>query len=209
MPKLYLLGGENVYKRNALVINEDAFKEAGERPTVVVFPWARASFDRAYPERKLLSDYFFSLGATSVDFMDFSDSRQRIAEKIAVSGLIYLTGGLVSALVERLRKSNVDSMLFDYRGVVVGRSAGALALCRRCVVTPRRSKKVRVIDGLGLADLTLKAHYRRIKDEILLKLSQNEKIYAIPSRSAIVYDGAIQKIIGKAYVFENGVREIL
>ena len=46
MPKLYLLGGENVFKRSAREVNERAFQDAGEHLVVLVFPWARASFDR-------------------------------------------------------------------------------------------------------------------------------------------------------------------
>lgn len=204
MPGLYLLGGENVRERSALEVNERAFQDAGERPAVVVFPWARASFDGMYLKRKLLVDYFISLGACTVDFVEYSDSQVAIAHKVASSNLIYLTGGLVNALVERLRKAGVDELLRGYRGVIVGRSAGALALCRRCVITGRVSKRVCLVDGLGLADLALKAHYRPDKDAALRLLSKDEKIYAVPSRSAIVYDGGVSSIIGKAYLFENG-----
>jgi len=204
MPKLYLLGGENVCKRSAMEVNERAFRDAGERPAVVVFPWARASFDGLYRKRKLLFDYFTSMGAVTVDFVEYMDSKATIEQKIAASNLIYLTGGLVSALIERLRKMEVDDLLRSYRGVIVGRSAGALALCRRCVITPRRSKQVRVVNGLGLADLTLKAHYRSRKDVYLLQFSKIEKIYAVPSRSAIVYDDRILAVIGKVYQFEGG-----
>ncbi|MGA2385034.1 MAG: Type 1 glutamine amidotransferase-like domain-containing protein [Candidatus Bathyarchaeia archaeon] len=209
MPKLYLLGGENVFKRSAWEVNESAFKEAGGHPSVAVFPWARASFDRMYRERKILFDYFVSLGASTVDFIEYSDSNEAIAQKIASSNLIYLTGGLVTALVERFRKMQVDSLLKDYPGVIVGRSAGALALCKRCVITGRWNREVRLVDGLGLADLTLKAHYKPRKDEALLQLSQDEKIYAVPSRSAILYENGCCSFIGKIYLFANGEKTML
>jgi len=48
MPKLYLLGGENVFKRSAREVNERAFQDAGEPSFVLVFPWAKASFDKGY-----------------------------------------------------------------------------------------------------------------------------------------------------------------
>ena len=204
MPKLYLLGGENVLKRSAWEVNERAFQDAEEPRDVAVFPWARASFDRRYWKRKALSDYFISLGAGTVDFIEYSDSNATIAQKVASSNLIYLTGGLVNALVERLRKMAVDRLLRNYTGIIVGRSAGALALCEKCVITSRWSQKALVIEGLGLADLTMKAHYRPKKDERLLPLSRLEKIYAVPSRSAIVYDRGICSFIGKVYMFDNG-----
>ena len=209
MPRLYLLGGENVFKRSAQKVNEQAFQDVEERPVVAVFPWARASFDNSYRKRKLLTNYFISLGAGLVDFIDYSDSRETIEQKLDESNLIYLTGGLVVALIERLRNMKVDDMLRSYQGVIVGRSAGALALCRRCVITGRWSKQVWLVDGLGLADITLKAHYKPRKDPVLQSLSKDEKIYAVPSESAIVYDNGVRSHIGKAYLFENGVRKRL
>ncbi len=204
MPKLYLLGGENVTKRSAREVNEKAFQDAEEPRSVAVISWARASFDRKYQKRKILTDYFISLGAGTVDFIEYSDSGEAIAQKIASSNLIYLTGGYVNALVERLKKRHVDDLLRSYRGVIVGRSAGALALCSKCLITCRSNQKVKLVEGLGLADLTLKAHYKPQKDPALLRLSRGEKIYAVPSRSAIVYDNGVCQVLGETYLFEDG-----
>jgi peptidase E len=204
MPKLYLLGGENVAKQSAYQVNESAFQDAKPARSVVVLPWARASFDRKYEKRKILTDYFISLGAGNVDFVEYSDSTEGIKQKIASSNLIYLTGGYVNALVERLRKRCVDGLLRDYTGVIVGRSAGALALCKKCVITRRSNQKIHLVKGLGLANLSLKAHYNPKKDPALLLLSRGEKIYAVPSRSAIVYENGVCSLIGEAYLFEDG-----
>jgi peptidase E len=207
MPKLYLLGGENVVKRSALEINEQALQDAKPPRMVAVLPWARASFDRKYEKRKILTDYFISLGAGTVDFVEYSDSNEDIAQKIASSNLIYLTGGYVNALVERLAKRSVDGLLRSYTGIIVGRSAGALALCKKCVITCRSNQKIRLVEGLGLANLTLKAHYNPQKDPALCLLSKGEKIYAVPSKSAIVYENSVCSVIGEAYLFEDGQKD--
>ena len=54
MAKLYFLGGERVVKQDSREINKAAFHEAAEEPRVVVFPWARASFDKKYKRRQRL-----------------------------------------------------------------------------------------------------------------------------------------------------------
>ncbi|HLN89765.1 MAG TPA: hypothetical protein VK253_06835, partial [Candidatus Binatia bacterium] len=72
MPKYYLLGGENTHKRDAKEVNQRAFNDAGGTPRVLVFSWARASFDKTYLKSKLLFDYFRSLGASTVSVVDFS-----------------------------------------------------------------------------------------------------------------------------------------
>ena len=74
MPKYYLLGGENTHKRDAQEVNQRAFNDAGKAPRILVFSWARASFDKTYPKSKLLFDYFRSLGASTVNTVDYSSS---------------------------------------------------------------------------------------------------------------------------------------
>ena len=209
MPKLYLLGGENVFNRTAKEVNERAFQDAGTPLVVVVFAWARASFDRDYKKRANLTDYFKSLGANTVEFIEYSYPKELIAQKIASSNLIYLTGGLVTALVERLKRMGVDNLLRNYSGVIVGRSAGALVLCRKCIITNRRSKAVSIIDGLGLTDLTLKAHYKPQNDETLVLLSKQQPIYAVPARSALICKNGKLSLMGKAFLFDKGLKQEL
>lgn len=209
MPKYYLLGGENTHKRDAQEVNQRAFHDAGKAPRVLVFSWARASFDKTYPKSKLLFNYFRSLGASTVNTVDYSSSSAEIKEKISESDLVYLTGGVPSVLVERLKKSGISSLLEDFEGVIVGRSAGALALCKKCVITYRSSCAVKVIDGLGLVDLTLKAHYKLGQDTKLKELSETQDIFAVPKGSALVCDNGNLSFMNNVYLFHNGERQIL
>lgn len=207
MPKYYLLGGENTHKRDAEEINQRAFNDAGKSPRVLVFSWARASFDRTYPKSQLLFNYFRSLGASTVNTVDYSCTFEEIKRKISESDLVYLTGGVPTVLVERLKKSGIRNLLRDFEGIIVGRSAGALALCRKCVITCRRPSEIKVVDGLGLVDLTLKAHYKLGKDEKLIGLSKTEDIFAVPKDSAIVYDNGNLSFINNVYLFHSGERQ--
>ena len=203
MAKLYLLGGENTIKQNARQINQQAFQDAGANPTVLVFPWARPSFDNNYARRKRLRIYFKSLGADKILFADYSDTPQQTAAEMTGSDLIYLTGGQTSILLERLKTKTVDSILRDFEGVIVGRSAGALALCKRAVVTDRYTKQTKITQGLAIAELTAKVHYKPSRDNLLKKLSKEEKIYAIPQGSAIIYNKGALSTLGNVYLFES------
>jgi dipeptidase E len=209
MPKYYLLGGENTLRRDAAEINQRAFNDAGGAPQVLVFSWARASFDNTYPKSKLIFNYFRSLGASTVTTVSYSSTFEEIKEKMSQIDLIYLTGGVPSVLLERLRKLDVDVLLKDFEGVIVGRSAGALALCRKCVITYRSNSAVKVIDGLGLVDLTLKAHYKPANDQALKELSREQDIYAVPKGSALVYDHGGLSFINNVYLFNGGERKLL
>jgi peptidase E len=204
MAKLYFLGGENVLKQDSREINEVAFREAGEEPRVVVFTWARPSFDKNYKRRQRLLNYFRNLAAFTVEFVDYGDTFEGIKRKVEDSDLIYLTGGLTTVLIERLKIKNVDPLLRSYDKVIVGRSAGALALCKKCVLTDSRKPAVRMVTGLGLVDFSVKVHYEPSKDCELKRFSKEETIYAIPERSALVYDRGALSFMGDVYIFQNG-----
>jgi peptidase E len=136
--------------------------------------------------------------------VDYSDSKGEIAEKMADSSVVYLTGGQPSILIERLKTKGVDELLRGFGGVIVGRSAGALALCSRCISTTRRLRKVRIVSGLGLVDVTLKAHYVSSDEETLKSFSLKEEIFALPEKSALVCENAKLSVIGTVYLFSNG-----
>ncbi len=206
MPKLYLLGGETVYRRSAKPVNESAFEDAGQPLNVLVFPWARASFDKKYRSRQILTEYFRSIGAQGIDFIEYGQP-DSIAEKMACANVVYLTGGQPSILIERIKAMQLDQLLRSYRGVIVGRSAGALALCQKCVVTVHSNSRVKIVEGLGLVNITLKAHYQPQRDDEVLKhFSLEERIFAVPEGSALVYADGRLSAMGSVYLFNGGER---
>ena len=87
MPKYYLLGGENTHKRDAQEVNQRAFNDAGEAPRILVFSWAKASFDNTYSKSKIIFDYFRSLGASTINIVDYSLTFEEIREKSPKSTL--------------------------------------------------------------------------------------------------------------------------
>ncbi|MCW4005675.1 MAG: Type 1 glutamine amidotransferase-like domain-containing protein [Candidatus Bathyarchaeota archaeon] len=209
MAKLYLLGGERVVRRDAWEINAAAFGDAGSAPRVLVFSWAKASFDRAFRRKQLLFRYLQSLGAREVGFAEFSEPLEDLAGKVAGADLVYLAGGQLSILFSRLQQTGVDELLRGYGGVIVGRSAGALVLGRYGVVTTRYSGAAKIVPGLGLADFTVKVHYKPFKDEILKRFSMQERIYAIPEKAALVCENGALSVLGKVVLFENGEKQVL
>jgi peptidase E len=204
MAKLYFLGGENVVKRDAKEVNQLAFEDAGDAPRVLVFTWARPSFDTRFVRRQRLMEYLRSLGAGSVEYAEFSDLNREIAAKVMNADLVYLSGGQVSTLLSRLQCSGASAVFRGFGGVIVGRSAGAMALGKRCLVTNRYSKQPRSVEGLGLVDFSVKAHYEPAKDRMLVEASKEGKIYAISQRAAVISrDGALS-FVGEVFLFENG-----
>jgi peptidase E len=205
MKRLYFLGGEDVVKRDSKEINERAFIDAGGTPVVLMFPWTAESVDKVDSCRKIMVGYFKDLGASTVDFAEYSDSLEEITKKVDRSDLIYLPGGFTRILVARIRNKNVDVLLRKYDRIIVGRSAGALALCKECILTRNRDNpETVIITGIRLVDFSVKVHYNPSRDSELKKLSKQGRIYAIRERSALVYDNDAISSIGDVYLFQNG-----
>jgi peptidase E len=98
---------------------------------VLVFDWTARQVGIARKYRKILADYFGDLGASAVEFAELSDSLREIDERVRRSDLVYLPGRDARILIERMRKAGVAELLRKYGKVIVGNSAGAIALCKR------------------------------------------------------------------------------
>jgi peptidase E len=96
-------------------------------------------------------------------------------------------------------------LLRRYDKIIVGNSAGALALCRECLLVNRRGRPgTTIIAGFGLVDFSVEVHYTTSEDSELEKLSEQREIYAIPERCALLYDDGRLSSIGKVYLFDHG-----
>lgn len=100
--------------------------------------------------------------------------------------------------------------------IIVGNSAGALALSKTYVATGEQGgePKVEAAPGLGLVDFGITVHYKgpsttysvRSFDEVLKSLSERLKtgIYAIPERHALVWSDGSLNFVGDVYLFLQG-----
>jgi len=205
MTKLYFLGGEDLAKRNSREINKKAFIDADGAPLVLIFPWTAKSIEGPDKYRTIMVNYFKELGAGKIEFAELSDSPEEIAQKIDMSDLIYLPGGDARILVVRIRNANIDNLLRKYGKVIIGNSAGALALCKDCIITKGRDHpETTIISGFGLVDFSVDVHYDSSKDRELKKLSRQRRIYAIPETGALVCNNGDLSFIGNVYSFYEG-----
>jgi peptidase E len=212
--KLYFHGGEDVKKRDSKEINEKAFANAGKSPTVLIFPWTADVEIIEY--RTVMYDYFKELGGGEIEFAELPDSFQKLKEKIESSDIVYLPGGNVKILVSRIKERKINRLLQRYNKVMIGNSAGSLAMCKRYAVVKGQEgePKTTTKEGVGKVDFEVTVHYKsaipelsgRSPDSELITLSRklNILVYAIPERCALVYDNKEIKPIGDIYVFDKG-----
>ncbi len=213
MPKLYFIGGASTRKREGADIYKKAFSDAGKSPIILTFPWTRKHEDKSY--RKITSDFFRELGAKKSIFAELSDSKKELIKKIKTSNIINLPGGNPRLLVNRIRDHKLIQILKEYKGVIIGNSAGALAFCKKYVAVEGQDLEPRttLLPGLGLADIYVTVHYGssdpihagKGKPEIQkLSKAEDKTIYAIPERSALIYNNGQISNIGEIYLLEEG-----
>jgi dipeptidase E len=204
MLRLYLLGGEDISIRNSKEVDSQAFADAGGSPRVVVFPWASKGMMREDVQRRTLVDYLKELGARGVRFVEPSLPYPEMAMLVEQSDLIYLPWGDPKVLVERMNSTGAAQLLSSYDKVIMGNSAGALALCSEYVLISEESGASTVSSGLGLADIGLVVHYESYMDAQLERLSSSRSIFAIPQGGAVVISCCSISLIGHVAVFQGG-----
>ncbi len=216
MGRLYLLGGENIRKRSSRHIMEKAMADAGRSPNILIFPWTSDNIDSEGEYRAILTEYFLDLGAGTVEFAEPWDPYGAISKKARSSQLVYLPGGNPQLLADRMLVSRGDEILAEFDGVIVGNSAGALALCRKyaAVVGQGGAQTTRFFKGFGWLDFALSVHYMSMDqsgispDSELMELSEKSatKILAILDDSALIYDNGRLEFMGYVFQFHRGVR---
>jgi len=206
MAKLYFLGGEDLGKRDCEQINKKAFADAGGTPSVLVFiGWASKSLDETEKYRHIIMAYFREMGAKKIVFAELSDSLETVENKMKNADLIYLPGGDTELLVETIKKKGLETMLRKYDKVIVGNSAGALALCEDCLIAGAGSPEESAVrSGLGIVDFCVDVHYNPSRDSRLSELSKKRRIYAVAEKSALICDEARISFSGMVYLFDKG-----
>ena len=125
------------------------------------------------------------------------------AELVRAADCIFLMGGDPVAQMELIRDLGLVSELRESRAVILGVSAGAMNMGRR-VAEIWDSKAF--YEGIGLADITIKAHYTPGEwfVPLLKELSGEHPIVAMEDESAIFINGDGQRSIGRMYRFDKG-----
>ena len=198
-----MLGGEDIEKRDSRSLNEQAFRDAGDSPSVAIFHWASKAKEEK--QRRFMVTYFKELGARSVRFVERSLPFTEMVAIVENSDIIYLPNGDTKLLIERLRDTGSMHLLRLHDNVIIGNSAGALALCNEYIIPTKNGVDELAIEkGLGLSDFVVSAHYEPGQDAQLENLSKDRSIFAIPDGAAIRSDSCSLILLGNVELFMDG-----
>ena len=105
--------------------------------------------------------------------------------------------------MENIKNNELEDSLKNFKGILVGNSAGAMVLSNEGVCMGYKGEEDR-IKGLGLVNFAVDVHYDKTQDEQLKSLSLSKDLYAIPETSVIIVEDNKKSFIGNVYKFSKG-----
>lgn len=129
---------------------------------------------------------------------------------------IYIGGGNTYKLLDYIIKNNLNIKFEDYiknGGLVFGGSAGAIIFGKTIETVIEEKEDYSDNEALGFVDnYAIRCHYSKKDEQYFLDTSKriNFKLLAIPEDSGVIINQSkkIEKIIGKVYIFENGIKKL-
>lgn len=144
------------------------------------------------------------------------------ADLIMGSDLIILDGGHVPTQNEFFRELDLDVLLQEYEGLVMGISAGSMNAASVVYMQPEAEGESdpefeRFAPGLSLTNIQICPHYQKVKDNILdgqrlfeditYEDSQGNCFFALPDGSYLRIDEESEILFGEAYTICDGQLE--
>ena len=170
---IIMQGGEDVKRRT----NETLFKDVRKLSSsgkILIIPWTSDSLEKEAQYSKVLHDYFLYCGFEEVLFLDKTDPENEIQRKLSEVDTIYLPGGDTEVLYRELKQRTLQDRLFEFSGVIIGNSAGAI------VLTKGGWGDGKFYKGFGLVDFYISVHYKldaghvvETKDAINVNIPEN------------------------------------
>ncbi|MRG27787.1 hypothetical protein GIJ05_06365 [Laceyella tengchongensis] len=114
-----------------------------------------------------------------------------------------MTGGRPDRLLDQIHRLKLLPAFQAFNGIIIGYSAGALALCEQCLITKDDDYPETFLRrGLGLFPEMIEVHYRPRIDSELIPLAKVQPIYAIPDGSALIVKGTAIQVVSNVVLFD-------
>lgn len=141
----------------------------------------------------------------------FKDIKEAAKEKVRNSDMIFFTGGLPDKMMYRLKEFNLVSEIENFKGIIIGSSAGAMIQTSEYHITPDKDYNTFSYNkGLNLIkNFNIEVHYEEaeIQKHSINKVL-NEKIdtvYAIKDAGGIIVDNERITLLGDVEIFKGGI----
>lgn len=132
--------------------------------------------------------------------MEATQAQQLVRE----ASCVFLMGGHPGLQIQLLHHMGLDAAIREATAPVLGVSAGAINMAKHALDTKESPNPY---DGLGLADITVKPHFRLQNQQVLstlMQISMEFPICAMEDESAIFVAGGRISYTGQIHWVSNG-----
>lgn len=169
-----------------------------------------SNFGKDTEIRKSIENAFASFGIRSEHIFwinYYEDTYREACEKISISDILFLPGGLPDKMMERIREFHLQSIIEDFKGMVIGCSAGALIQAKDYFISPDNDYK-NYMEERGLTfitDFAVEVHYRNTKEQresIRRYIEKREKpVYGIGEEGGVLVEEGKVSLYGEVEYF--------
>lgn len=141
----------------------------------------------------------------------FKDTKEEAKEKVKNSDIIFFTGGLPDKMMCRLKEFGLVSEIENFKGIIIGSSAGAMIQTSEYHITPDKDYNTFSYNkGLNLIkNFNIEVHYEETEiQKYSINKVLNEKIdtvYAIKDAGGIIVDNERITLLGDVEIFKGGI----
>ncbi len=168
-------------------------------------------FQRGKAYKKLVEPFLdYGIVEDNINFLNyFLDNRETAKIKLNNSDIIYFQGGYPDKLMKRLEQFNIVDDIRNFKGIIMGASAGAMVQFKEYHLTPDDDYyEYNYYNGLGfIDDFEIEVHYRNTleqRESMRRYFSERrKKIYAVGNEGAIVYNKGTVKTFGDVTLYNN------
>ncbi|URZ17138.1 Type 1 glutamine amidotransferase-like domain-containing protein [Clostridium felsineum] len=139
----------------------------------------------------------------------FVDSKNEAKRKIRNSNIVFFTGGLPDKMMLRLKEFDLIEELENFKGIIIGSSAGAMIQFYNYHITPDKDYRTFSYNrGLDLIrNFQIEVHYEKteVQKSGIAKVLKEKTgtVYAISNKGGIIVYNNQVEILGDVEVFKN------
>lgn len=153
----------------------------------------------------------YGISEKNITFLNyFEDTKESAKQKAEQADILCFTGGRPDRMMDRIKEFDLVDVLRNFKGIVMGYSAGAVIQLSEYHLSPDKDyKEFQYYDGLGyLNDFYLEVHYENTKVQnkaIQRVLAERGKtVYATAFMAgAVIADNGNIKLLGDVKTFNK------
>ncbi len=156
--QIYIFECEDIKERMLFNFHRK-FIEFIENPSVLVIQWTSEDEGKLVKYKDIIKNYFNELGVKNIFFLAEND--KKASNKFENSNILYLPGGDTKCFFKKIKKNSwVIKKIKNFRGLVIGNSAGAIVLSKKGYSYDKGVGKINEYNGLNILNAKIFVHFK-------------------------------------------------